>query len=1145
MVPADAPPPRRPTGPPEPPTGAPAGSDASVRLLSVVTQVQAEFIEGADPRALFGVLLKHLLSLTRSDYGFVAEVLRDPDGAPYLKTHALTNIAWDDETRALYARHEAQGLEFRNLKTLFGAALVSGRPVIANDVAHDPRSGGRPIGHPALERFLGVPLLRGGELVGMVGLANRPGGYDDALVAYLEPLLATCTSVVQGVRIDRRRKAAEGELRAANARLSALLSNADAGVLLESEDRRIVLTNQRFCELFRVPAPPDAMVGADCAGAAEAAKALFAEPDAFVARIGAILARREPVHAETVRTADGRVLERDYVPIHVEGTYRGHYWQYRDVTARERAAEELRRREVESARLAMVASRTSNGVVITDAAGAIAWVNDGFTRMTGFRLDEVAGKRPGAVLQCPGTDPSAVDRMRRAIRAGKAFVVDVLNRTKDGRKYWVRVDAQPVFDAHGVLRNYIAIETDVSERVEQERREARLASLQWVVREVVTSFLHETETAPVAERMLRRVGAALDTTRVFLVERGADGTFRRTHEWAAPGVPPGPLEPDLPAGWRDELERGRVVADVGDGVVLDATTSRLALPVVSAGDLQAVVAFEDVGSRRTWRPEEVAVLQALVEGYARAREREESSARLREAVAQAESANRAKSEFLASMSHEIRTPMTAIVGYADLLARAGQGAEQQDEWRDHLRRNAQYLLSLVDDILDLSRIEAGQVVPRIETVEPWRVLAEVEALFRARAAERMLELRVRAEGRLPRALATDATRLQQILVNLVGNALKFTDRGVVELVLTADVAADGHAWLRYAVRDTGIGIPPEKLGLLFTPFGQVHGGEERLRGGTGLGLAISRRFARLLGGDIDVRSTVGTGSTFTLRLDLGGVAADDWTDAPARLPQARTAPAGAPQPTLRGRRVLVVDDSPDNRRILRFLLEERGADVETADDGAAALAAVAAAQGASRPFDLVVLDMQMPVMDGYEAARTLRARGDRTPLLALTAYAMAGDAAKCLAAGCDRYLPKPIVPRDLAAAADAMLGAATAEPDGARPRTPVPPPAPAARPVDLAAASLASDPSFAPFVREYVAGLPAIIAAFEAARSAGDVVAVRRTAHRVRGTAASYGFPALTEAAGRCEDALATGDLAAAGAPVSALLDALRTAARG
>jgi PAS domain-containing protein len=343
MVPADTPPPRRPAEP--------SSADPSVRLLSVVTQVQAEFIQGADPRALFGALLKHLLSLTRSDYGFVAEVLRDADGAPYLKTHALTNIAWDDETRALFARHEAQGLEFRNLKTLFGAALVSGRPVIANDVAHDPRSGGRPIGHPALERFLGVPQLRGGEMVGMVGLANRPGGYDEALLTYLEPLLATCTSIVQGVRIDRQRRAAETDLRAANARLSALLSNAEAGVLLESEDRRIVLTNRRFCELFRVPVEPEAMVGADCSRAAETSKELFAEPDAFVARIDAILARREPVHAETVRAADGRVLERDYVPIHVEGVYRGHYWQYRDVTARERAAEELRRREVESARL--------------------------------------------------------------------------------------------------------------------------------------------------------------------------------------------------------------------------------------------------------------------------------------------------------------------------------------------------------------------------------------------------------------------------------------------------------------------------------------------------------------------------------------------------------------------------------------------------------------------------------------------------------------------------------------------------------------------------------------------------------------------------------------------------------------------------
>ena len=1118
--------------PPAPPR------DPTLRMLSEVSAAQAAFIGGADARSLFGTLLAQLLSLSESAYGFVAEVLRDPTGAPYLKTHALTNIAWDDTTRALYAAHEANGLEFRNLKTLFGRALVTEKPVFANDVAHDPRAGGRPPGHPPLERFLGIPLLRRGELVGMVGLANRRGGYDESLLAYLQPILETCTSLVQGVRLDARRRAAEDELRAANARLSAILANAEAGVLLESEDRRIVLTNRRFCQLFRVPAPPEALVGTDCTGAAEASKALFAQPEAFVARIDEILARREPVLAEVVRMADGTVLERDYVPIHVEGAYRGHYWHYRDVTERERAAEQLRRRETEAAQLAMVAARTSNGVVITDAAGAITWVNDGFTRMTGWRLDEVVGRRPGSFLQGAGTEPSAVDRMRRAIRARRPFVVDILNYARDGRAYWVRVDAQPVFDAAGGLSNFIAIETDVTDRIQQEAREARLASLQWVVGEVVTSFLDEATTDAVDEPMLRRVGTALEAGRAFLARRGADGTFVRAKEWAAPGMPPVAPGRPLSIVWREELERGRVVADSAEGDARAGAVSRLALPVLLKGSLEAVVGFESAQGPRTWGAEEIAILLALVEGYARAREREESAGRLREAVERAQSASRAKSEFLASMSHEIRTPMSAIVGYADLLSRPDQGAAQQEAWRGHLRRNSEYLLSLVDDILDLSRIEAGQVVPDLEDVDLLATLAEVDALLRPRATERMVELRVRAEGRLPRRLHTDPTRLQQILVNLVGNALKFTDRGHVELLLAGERAADGHVRLRFRVTDTGIGIPAEKLEALFTPFQQVHAPADRRRGGTGLGLAISRRFARMLGGDIEVVSTVGAGSTFTLAIDAGPLPDADLADAPRTLPPARTRASGAARGSLAGRRILVVDDSPDNRRILRFLLEERRATVELAEDGAEAVAAVA---GAATPFDLVVLDMQMPVMDGYEAARTLRARGVTTPILAFTAYAMSSDDAKCLEAGCDRYLAKPIVPHEFAAVVDALVGVVAA-PDPSSPASATT----AVAPADAAAPrpSPAVDAGIAALVGEYLAGLEGTVRVVEAARSAGDVHALRRAAHRVRGTAATYGFPALTDAAGRCEDALRTGTLDDATSAVEGLLAALSDARR-
>lgn len=828
-----------------------AEPERAVSLLTAVARAQSLHLDEADPRAVFEVLLGELLSLTQSEYGFVGEVLTDPaTNAPYLKTHAITNIAWDDATRKLYDLHLAQGLEFRNLNTLFGRVLTSAQPVLANDAPNDPRKGGIPQGHPPLRSFLGLPVHHAGKYIGMIGLANRPGGFDMQLVDYLRPLVATCGTLIHAHHSALRRRATEVELSTLNARLSQLIATTEAAVLLESEQRKILVVNQRFCDTFGIPAPPEALLGADCSQSAQQSAPMFADPARFVARIDDILARRQHVLAEVVALADGRVLERDYVPIVVDGIYRGHYWQYRDITARVRAEQALR-----------------------------------------------------------------------------------------------------------------------------------------------------------------------------------------------------------------------------------------------------------------------------------------------EAKEQAESASRYKSDFLASMSHEIRTPMTAIVGYADMILRSSASPEDRAQWSRSIRQNADYLLSLVNGILDLSKVEAGQMTLDRREFDVPELVAEIDSLFRPRCSERMLAFTVRFDSPVPRRITSDPTKVKQVLVNLLSNAVRFTDAGRVDVVArylppeTDDTLTPGGS-LEFSVRDTGIGIPPDRVGLLFAPFSQVHT-QTPTRGGTGLGLAISRRIARLLGGDVAVSSEPGVGSTFVFRLDLaaGDLHADRELIHPSQLaarePDAFQSPGSAHAPgtpRFSGRRILLVDDNPDNLRIVRFFLEETGATVTTAEDGARCLAAVFGAAAANLPFDAVLLDMQMPVMDGYTAAAQLRRAGVPVPVIALTAYAMSGDRDRCLAAGCDDYLSKPVVPAELYAALRRFI--TPAAPGNSLP-TPPPntdnhasPSAPARPPL---VSSLANDPRFGPLVAAYRKGLPETLDKLRAAIANDDAPAAKIIAHRLRGSGTSYGYPDITTASTTAETAAAQG----------------------
>jgi signal transduction histidine kinase/ActR/RegA family two-component response regulator len=386
----------------------------------------------------------------------------------------------------------------------------------------------------------------------------------------------------------------------------------------------------------------------------------------------------------------------------------------------------------------------------------------------------------------------------------------------------------------------------------------------------------------------------------------------------------------------------------------------------------------------------------------------ERTAQLRHAVELAEAASRAKSDFLANMSHEIRTPMSAVLGYADLLVEEDDISPAGRERIETIRRNGRRLMTVINDILDVSKIEAGKMTVERIDCSVCRTLADVVSLWRGKAGEKGLTLEVEYRGRIPDRVRTDPTRLHQVLSNLVANAVKFTERGGIRVVVSlGDTTPESPPRLKFEVIDTGPGMTPEQMAKVFQAFTQGDETMTRRFGGTGLGLTIARGLTELLGGEIHVASEPGRGSRFTVTIDAGSLEGARMIADCRESILASEPVAAAPAVRLTGR-ILLVEDGLDNQRLISFLLRRAGAEVTVAENGQEGLDAALTALGEGRTFDVILMDMQMPILDGYAATARLRAGGYRGPIVALTAHAMSHDRQKCLDAGCDDYLAKPI-----------------------------------------------------------------------------------------------------------------------------------------
>ena len=657
-----------------------------------------------------------------------------------------------------------------------------------------------------------------------------------------------------------------------------------------------------------------------------------------------------------------------------------------------------RRLEAEAAlrKLSQVVEQSPDSIVITNAAGRIEYVNDAFLHSSGRTRDTTVGQH-ARILKSGLTPDTTYAALRTAMAAGQAWKGEFVSRHCDGTEYVELALITPIRQPDGTVSHFVAIKEDITEK---RRLGAELERYRHHLEELVaerTSALRAT-TAKLLDTQfaMDSVGIGIhwvdaDSGRFTYVNRFSAGLLGYTEQemlqLSVPDVDPH-FPPDAYRAIAERIRReGRIQIETAerhkDGHPVPVELTIYHLAGREGGERGRFIVFLTEITRR-----------------------KEAEAALHLAKSAAVAANQAKSAFLANMSHEIRTPMNAILGFTRLLQRSPLSAEQTEQV-DKIGAAGEHLLSIINDVLDLSKIEADKLHLEETDFPASALLDGVRSLIGELAQTKGLEVTI-DYGNLPTYLRGDPTRLRQALLNYASNAIKFTARGSIHLAAHVLVEEGDALLVRFEVRDSGVGIAPEKLGQLFQAFSQVDSSTTRRFGGTGLGLAITHRLAGLMGGETGVDSTPGQGSLFwfTARLKRGRPVAEALrtrTPEDAEV-QLRARHAGA--------RILLVEDDAINQEVALSLLADTGLVVDVAENGARAVAMAGAA-----PYELILMDMQMPVMDGLAATRALRAQPamQQTPIIAMTANAFAEDRRHCLAVGMNDFLPKPVEP-------DALFG---------------------------------------------------------------------------------------------------------------------------
>lgn len=658
-----------------------------------------------------------------------------------------------------------------------------------------------------------------------------------------------------------------------------------------------------------------------------------------------------------------------------------------DITARKRAEADLRVRQ-------LAIESSTNGILITDATQIdcpIIYANQGFWGLTGYSPQEVIGHNC-RFLQGENTDQDDVLVLREAIAAGEDCRVTILNYRKDGTPFWNDLQVNAIRDNQGKLVFFVGVQHDITEQIKAEER--------------------ATEAA-------ERIKALLDSTAEGIY--GLDAQGRCTFCNAACANLLGYDHPDQLIGKNMHALVHYSHADGSD------------FPEADCPIFQAFQSGEHINVDQDcfWRADGTKFpveywshpirkdgrISGAVVTFFDTTKRVQQQAELQMAQKSADAANRAKSQFLANMSHELRTPMAVVMGFADIIL------QESEDQRVHeriavIQRNGEYLLNLLNDILDLSRVEAGAVVLEHSQCDLPVFLRDLHEMMQVRAREAKRPLTFELPEFLPATITTDVARLRQILVNIIGNGIKFSPHGDV-CVRVAMTRLQTREAIRFEIADTGIGMKADHQQKLFQPFSQASEKIAREFGGTGLGLSICKRLVDSLGGELKLDSEWGKGSTFVVTIPVDPIGSDIAISIDAKIDRQTTTTEDV---ELLDARVLLADDMRDVRYVAKHFLQKAGCEVTVVENGREAVDAIVQAAQAGKPFDLAIIDMQMPVLDGIEAIRELRSRDISIPAIALTADAMKGTRERTLSAGYNCYLSKPIRGDTLIASVREALG---------------------------------------------------------------------------------------------------------------------------
>jgi len=633
----------------------------------------------------------------------------------------------------------------------------------------------------------------------------------------------------------------------------------------------------------------------------------------------------------------------------------------------------------------------------------------------------------------PEDKPLYEDYLDRYLKAEiPSFSIEFRFRHRNGSYIWILGKGEALRDKDGVPYRMAGSHSDISARKKVEEEIRHRSAFQMLLIDLAIGFVNKplSDLDYSINRVLALVGEFSGVDRVYLFHYDYEKeTMSNTHEWCALGINPDIQNlQDMPytelLEWVSSHRRGEVVyiPDV-KGLVAESVfragleakgiKSLITIPLNYSEECFGFVGFSSVREQKTWGDEDIALLRILSELITNAEVRHRNETALVNARFVAETANRAKSEFLANMSHEIRTPMNGVIGMTALLLDTGLDTGQR-EYAQAVLSSAESLLTLINDILDFSKIEAGKLELELLDFDLRKVLDDFSSIMQHRAVEKKLTFVCSLSPDVAPLLRGDPGRLCQVLNNLAGNAIKFTHQGEVTVNVCEESSSDEDVWLRFSVTDTGIGIPEQKIDILFSSFTQVDASTTRRFGGTGLGLAICRQLVQLMGGEIGVKSDEHKGSEFWFILPFKkqkpGVGAVQDPKKSNELTAHPALPQRHEEALRKEIRLLLAEDSKVNQKVVTGILGKLGYKIDVVGNGTEVLMALKAL-----PYDLVMMDVQMPEIDGLEATRIIRnpnsaVLNHQIPVIALTAHAMQGDRDLCMQAGMNDYISKPIDP---------------------------------------------------------------------------------------------------------------------------------------